>query len=82
METVPQVLKNVRTAKRIDHSTIPGFSATLSVMEKKLGRNGRILVRASGTEPVIRVMVEGENEKNINTMADELCSMISEFDNA
>ena len=46
-------------------------------MAKSLGSNGRILVRTSGTEPVIRVMVEGEDEKLIDTMACELCDFIS-----
>ena len=46
-------------------------------MEKKLGEKGRILVRASGTEAVIRVMVEGEDRKTIQTMADELGCMIA-----
>ncbi len=46
-------------------------------MEKKLGKKGRILVRASGTEPVIRVMVEGEKKKTIQAMADDLGEMIA-----
>ena len=55
---------------------VEGFSKKVTAMEKKLGRSGRILVRPSGTEPVIRVMVEGQDEKMIDTMADELCEMI------
>ena len=46
-------------------------------MEKKLGKSGRILVRASGTEPVIRVMIEGEKKKTIRAMANELGKMIA-----
>ena len=45
-------------------------------MEEKLGNDGRILVRLSGTEPVVRVMAEGKNFDTIDTMADELCHMI------
>ena len=45
-------------------------------LEKKLGKTGRILVRPSGTEPVIRVMVEGRDEFLINNIADELCGLI------
>jgi phosphoglucosamine mutase len=76
MESFPQVLKNVRTEKKIDIGTIPQFAETVTKLEKKLGKTGRILVRPSGTEPVIRVMVEGRNEDQINEIADELCGMI------
>jgi phosphoglucosamine mutase len=55
---------------------ISGFSNKVAAMEKILGRSGRILVRPSGTEPVIRVMVEGEDEKLIDSMACELCDLI------
>lgn len=77
MESFPQVLKNVRTAKKLVLDRIPGFSEKIVGLEKSLGTSGRILVRPSGTEPVIRVMVEGEDEKLINTMASELCEFIS-----
>jgi phosphoglucosamine mutase len=78
MESFPQTLKNVRTSEKIETASIKGFSKKVAAMEKKLGRSGRILVRPSGTEPVIRVMVEGQDEKMINTMADELCEMIDQ----
>jgi len=77
MDSYPQVLKNVRTAGTINLDLVPDFQKTINKMEKKLGKKGRILVRASGTEPVIRVMVEGESRKNINRMADELGDMIA-----
>ena len=77
MESFPQVLKNVRTETKIDINTLPGFQQTVQKLEKKLGKTGRILVRPSGTEPVIRVMVEGTNEQLINDVADELCGLIA-----
>jgi phosphoglucosamine mutase len=70
------VFKNVRTEKKIDIGTIPQFAETVTKLEKKLGKTCRILVRPSGTEPAIRVMVEGRNEDQINEIADELCGMI------
>jgi phosphoglucosamine mutase len=76
MQPFPQVLKNVRTAKKVDPQKIPGFAKKVASMETKLKGKGRILVRPSGTEPVIRVMVEGEDERHINSLADELCEMI------
>ncbi len=77
MEPFPQVLKNVRTAKKLALDQITGFSDKIASMEKGLGPRGRILVRPSGTEPVIRVMVEGEDEKVIDSLACELCDFIS-----
>jgi phosphoglucosamine mutase len=76
MEPFPQVLKNVRTEKKVALEQITGFSDKIARLEKNLGASGRILVRPSGTEPVIRVMVEGEDEKLIETMACELCDFI------
>ena len=77
MEPFPQVLKNVRTKQKLDLEKIPGFAEKTASLEKSLGASGRILVRSSGTEPVIRVMVEGDDEKLIDTMACELCDFIS-----
>jgi phosphoglucosamine mutase len=80
MESFPQTLKNVRTSEKIEPGRINGFNKKIASMGKKLGGSGRILVRPSGTEPVIRVMVEGQDEKMIDTMADELCEMIRRAD--
>ena len=76
MEPFPQILKNVRISQKIALDQILGFSEKLATIEKNLGSTGRILVRPSGTEPVIRVMVEGEDEKLIDDMACELCDFI------
>jgi phosphoglucosamine mutase len=81
MESYPQVLKNVRTVGKVRVDAIPGFQTTLRGMEDKLGKSGRILVRASGTEPVIRVMVEGQDTGVINEMANELCELVRKADN-
>ncbi len=82
MESFPQVLKNVRTAHRIDLQRVDGFPEAMAGLEAKLGKRGRILVRPSGTEPVIRVMVEGEDAAEIDSMADELCALIRKEDAA
>jgi phosphoglucosamine mutase len=76
MEPFPQVLKNVRTAKKTAVTRIKGLSEKIAAMEMALGDTGRILIRPSGTEPVIRVMIEGDNETLINEMACELCDHI------
>ncbi len=80
MESFPQVLKNVKTSTRLSVTEIPKFASTQRKLEEKLDGKGRILVRPSGTEPVIRVMVEGENDTLINDVADELCDLISNAD--
>ena len=80
MESYPQVLKNVRTATRMNIDEIPNFTKTIREFEEKLDGSGRILVRPSGTEPVIRVMVEGVDEGAIDEMADELCELVSNAD--
>jgi len=76
MEPFPQILKNVRISQKIALDQISGFPEKLTTIEKNLGSTGRILVRPSGTEPVIRVMVEGEDKKLIDDMACELCDFI------
>jgi phosphoglucosamine mutase len=80
MESFPQVLKNVRTSSQIDVHHIPDFAATVHKMEQKLGETGRILVRPSGTESLIRVMIEGQDMPMIQAMAEELCAMVSKAD--
>ncbi len=80
MTTYPQVLENVRMATKIEPGQVPGFTNALGKAEKKLGKRGRILVRPSGTEPVIRIMVEGEDDKEISTIALELSDIIRRFD--
>ncbi len=80
MTTYPQVLENVRISSRLAPEQIQGFPEALAAAEKKLGQRGRILVRPSGTEPVIRVMTEGEDHKEIETIALELCDVIRRAD--
>ncbi len=78
MQPVPQVLQNVRMARKLAPECIPGFPAALQEAEAQLGRRGRILVRPSGTEPLIRVMVEGEDEGEIHRLAQALCEVIAQ----
>ena len=59
----PQVLENVRVADKAEALANPDVQAAIEQVTAELGDTGRILVRESGTEPVIRVMVEAESEK-------------------
>ncbi|MCI5133070.1 MAG: phosphoglucosamine mutase, partial [Candidatus Electrothrix sp. EH2] len=80
MTSYPQVLENVRMSSKIAPEQIQGFPEALHAAEEQLGKRGRILVRPSGTEPVIRVMAEGEDKKEISTLALELCDVIRRAD--
>ena len=74
----PQVLLNVEVEKRHDIRTIPEIEAAVTKAEEKLGSGGRVLVRASGTEPKIRVMLEGEDEKLITKLGKDIAKVIKE----
>jgi phosphoglucosamine mutase len=72
---VPQKLSNVRVSSTAVLDTTPVQDAIRDA-EKKLGSQGRILVRRSGTEPLIRVMAEGDDEKLVNEVVASLCATI------
>src|SRR5262249_46049640 len=62
MTRYPQVLTNIRVAQRVDLASVPAVGEAVQVVERELGERGRVLVRASGTEPLIRIMVEAETQ--------------------
>ncbi len=72
----PQVLVNVKTRKGFDFETDERIRAALKATRTRLGSKGRVLLRASGTEPVIRVMVEGEGHAFISELAESLAHTI------
>jgi len=72
----PQRLINVRVNKMIDLKSNAEVQAAVTKVENELGKEGRVLLRASGTEPVIRVMVEGRDATLINQLASDLASVI------
>ena len=76
MRKFPQVLLNVKVAKRFDPSGVPAVQASVARIEKRMGGEGRVVLRASGTEPVIRVMVEGRNEADTRAAATELADVV------
>ena len=72
----PQVLVNVKVRKGFDFQANDEVQAALKATETRLKGTGRVLLRASGTEPVIRVMIEGEGRKDISQLADALAETI------
>lgn len=75
MDHLPQVLKNVKVHKKVPVAELPQLQAQIKDFEKTLGRNGRVLFRYSGTENLARIMVEGENSQQIETMANDLADL-------
>lgn len=78
MSRYPQKMFNVPTDKRLDPDSSPAIRDAVSQAEAELAENGRVVLRASGTEAVIRVMVEGENEHQVLTLAKRLASVVAE----
>ena len=72
MQKYPQVLVNVRLTEMINPDDNMALQKSVRAVEEKLGDKGRVLLRASGTEPLIRVMVEGENADTVNNFAQQL----------
>jgi phosphoglucosamine mutase len=72
MQKYPQILINVKIAKKVDIKEIPAIQQAVAAAEQALGDHGRVLLRPSGTEPLIRVMVEGSDEKLVTSLAQQL----------
>ena len=75
MTRMPQVLVNVRVARR-DPALVAAIGADIAAVEAELGDQGRVLVRPSGTEPLVRVMVEAADEAVARAMADRLVAAV------
>jgi phosphoglucosamine mutase len=72
----PQVLVNVRVRERADYSAIPAISATIQKVEERLDGQGRLLIRYSGTEPLLRIMLEGKNDAEIRRWGNEIADVV------
>ncbi|ABA88252.2 phosphoglucosamine mutase [Syntrophotalea carbinolica DSM 2380] len=76
MTALPQVLINVRVASRQDINIVPEIARTVKAVEEKLADTGRVLIRYSGTEPLLRIMLEGQDEAEITGLAQEIADVI------
>jgi phosphoglucosamine mutase len=72
MTRYPQVLHNLRVREKPPVDTLPGVTRAVQAAERSLGERGRVLVRYSGTEKLLRVMVEGESESHIASLAADI----------
>ncbi len=77
LTTYPQVLLNVRVRERAELEKIPEVVAAMRRVEARLGSNGRLLVRYSGTEPLLRVMLEGQDSSDIEQWAHEIADAVN-----
>ncbi len=77
MRKFPQAIVNVKSVNGADPNADPLVRAAVAKVERKLGGNGRVLLRPSGTEAVVRVMVEGEDAADVQTLAQELSELVA-----
>jgi phosphoglucosamine mutase len=78
MIPLPQVLVNVRVKERKDIMTLPSVATAIRDVEQKLGDEGRVLIRYSGTEPLLRIMLEGQDKYEITTWANEIGDLVKQ----
>ncbi|WP_243371868.1 phosphoglucosamine mutase [Geotalea sp. SG265] len=78
MTALPQVLVNVRVAEKRDVMTIPAVAGLIGDIEAKVKDEGRILIRYSGTEPLLRIMLEGQDKYQITGWAKEIADLVEQ----
>lgn len=76
MTKLPQTMINVKVADPAAQAGCPSVAQAVSAMDRRLNGRGRVLIRPSGTEPVIRVMVEGEDPAEVSAIAEELADVV------
>lgn len=76
MKKYPQILENVRVADKSNYENNPAIVEVIKHIEAKLGNDGRVLVRPSGTEPLIRVMAEGPDEELLKAYVKEIIDVV------
>jgi phosphoglucosamine mutase len=76
--TYPQVLVNVRVRERRDLASVPAVAHVIAGVESRLAGQGRLLVRYSGTEPLLRIMLEGRDRDEITSWANEIAGIVKQ----
>jgi phosphoglucosamine mutase len=79
MEPLPQVLYNVEVREKRELSEFPEIKKRTKEIEKALDNSGRILIRYSGTEALLRIMIEGEDEEKIHRFAQDLVELVKKY---
>ena len=78
LTTFPQVLLNVRVREKVELHTVPAVADTIARVESRVAGQGRLLIRYSGTEPLLRVMLEGQHQDEIRGWAQEIVDVVKE----
>jgi phosphoglucosamine mutase len=78
LTTYPQVLLNVRVREKVDLASVPAVADAIARVESRVAGQGRLLVRYSGTEPLLRVMLEGKQDDEIRAWAQEIVDVVKE----
>jgi phosphoglucosamine mutase len=76
LTTYPQVLVNVRVERKVDLNTVPEIARVISTVESRLAGKGRLLIRYSGTEPLLRIMIEGQDQREIAAWAEDIADAV------
>lgn len=76
--TYPQVLVNVRVKQRSDYTQVPAIATVIDRVERGLAGHGRLLIRYSGTEPLLRIMLEGQDQAEIRGWAADIAAVMKE----
>ncbi|HXX36063.1 MAG TPA: phosphoglucosamine mutase [Thermodesulfobacteriota bacterium] len=79
LEPLPQVLYNVEVKEKRNLSDFPEIENKIKEIERILGQSGRILIRYSGTEPLLRIMVEGEDEEKLRGFGEDLAHLAQKY---
>ena len=74
--TYPQILVNVRVREKADYMQVPAIANTMKKVEEGLAGHGRLLVRYSGTEPLLRIMLEGKDDAEIKEWANQIAGVV------
>jgi len=75
--TYPQVLVNVRVGHRADYLQVPAIAEVIKRVQEHIDGQGRLLIRYSGTEPLLRIMIEGKDDEEIRRWADEIAEVVT-----
>ena len=75
-EPLPQLLKNVKYARGAKPLEADSVRETIAAAEEELSGSGRLVIRPSGTEPVIRVMAEGDDAAQVEAVVDRICDAV------
>jgi phosphoglucosamine mutase len=79
MKKFPQHMINVQVAGRVDLTQVAGLADAVAAIESQLGERGRVLLRPSGTEPLVRVMIEGENDQQVEDLCRKLAAQVEKL---